>query len=67
MGASVQYDEKTMGTELACFKGLISKSFSDLILKHVQEGYVFGETGTEVERPVNSVLNYGAIGPRMDV
>ena len=62
MGAPVPYDEKAMSTELTCFKGFTPKSFSDLVQKHVQEGYPLGQTGTEVERPFTSVLNYGADG-----
>jgi hypothetical protein len=62
MGAPVPYDEKAMSTELTCFKGYTPKTFSDIVQKHVQEGYPVGEKGTEVERPFTSVLNYGADG-----
>jgi len=62
MGAPVPYDEKAMNTELTCFKGYTPKTFSDLVQKHMQEGYPLGEAGTEVERPFTSVLNYGADG-----
>merc|ERR1719440_2214995 len=61
MGAPVPSDEKEMNTELTCLKGYTPKTFSELVQKHVQQGYPLGETGTNIKRPFNSVLNYAEI------